>query len=221
MGSDFELLKQCILDQGAAYKACDRFMKGVDKASNYAELRAVLYKFWPSIIMEHRKAVHALEFLLLKYERFKECFHIMEIFFNEDTNKGRAIYYAKQRSSGFYMLGRFAEGWAFGQSYVNAFDMSKLIGREEAVCYFEQRARGQLFDNCVGRLYDNSSVSSNDKATIFARESGCSFVSGGESVVYAMSFRRGKAFGKSIVKGPSDKNLQLFDDAKYIKMDIR
>lgn len=219
MGSDFELLKQCILDQGAAYKACDRFMKGVDNASNYSELRTVLYKFWPSIIMEHRKA--ALEFLLLKYERFKQCFHIMEIFFNEDTNEGRAIYYNQKWLSDCYILGRFAEGWAFGQSYVKAVYMSKLIGRDMAVCYYEQRARGQLFDNCEGCLYDGSSVSSIDQVTLYAKSKGCSFVSGGESVVYARSFRHGKAFGKSIVKGPSDKNLQLFDDAKYIKMNVQ
>ena len=194
-------------------------MKGVEKASNYAELRTVLYKFWPSIIMEHRKA--ALDFLLLKYERFKQCFHIMEIFFNEDTNEGRAIYYTQKRMSDCYTLGRFAEGWALGQSYVKAVYMSKLIGRDSAVCYYEQRARGQLFDSCEGRLYDGSSVSSNGQVTIYAKSIGCSFVAGGNSTVFARLFRQGKAFGKSVVKGPSDKNLQLFDEAKYIKMDIR
>ena len=218
MSNDFELLKRSILDQAQTYKACKRFMGGVDSAKNYAELRTVLYKFWPSFIMEHRKAV--LEFLERDYERFKSCFHIMQIFFNEDTREGRAIYYAKEWPSGCYVLGRFAEGWAFGQSCVRAVYMAKLIGRDKSVCYYEQRAKGQLFNDCVGRLYDGSSVSSNDNATIYARSSGCSFVSGGNSVVYAKSFRRGKAFGKSIVKGPSNKNLQLFDEAKYIKMEV-
>ena len=218
MSNDFELLKRSILDQAEAYKACERFMKGIERANNYAELRTVLYKFWPSFIMEHRKA--ALEFLERDYERFKSCFHIMQIFFNEDTKEGRAIYYAKEWTSGCYELGRFAEGWAFGQVYVKAVYMSKLIGRDSAVCYYEQRAKGQLFDNCTGRLYDGVSVSSNDNATIYARSIGCSFVSGGNSVVYAKSFRRGKAFGKSVVKGPYNVNLQLFDEAKYIKMEV-
>lgn len=218
MSNDFELLKRSILDQAEVYKFCKSFIGGADLAKNYAELRTVLYKFWPSFIMEYRKEV--LEFLLLNYERFKSCFHIMQIFFNEDTNEGRAIYYAKEWISGCYELGRFAEGWAFGQVYVKAVYMSKLIGRDSAVCYYEQRAKGQLFDNCIGRLYDGVSVSSNDNATIYARSAYCTFVSGGSSTVYAKAYKRGKAFGKSIVKGPSDKNLQLFDEAKYIKMDV-
>ena len=193
-------------------------MDGVDSAKNYAELRTALYKFWPSFIMEHQKA--ALEFLERDFERFKDCFHIMEIFFNEDTDKGRAIYYTKDSPLCCYTIGRHAEGWAFGQSYVKAVYLSKLIGRDKSVCYYEQRARGQLFNDCVGRLYDDSSVSSNDNATIYARSAHCTFVSGGSSTVYAKSFRHGKAFGKSIVKGPSDKNLQLFDEAKYIKTEV-
>lgn len=217
MSNDFELLKRSILDQAEAYKACKRFMDGVDLAKNYAELRTVLYKFWPSFIMEHRKA--ALEFLERDYERFKDCFHIMDIFFNEDTNDGRAIFY-KESNSLCYKIGYHVEGWAFGQSCVRAFYLSNLIGRDKSVCYYEQWSKGQLFNDCAGRLYDASSVSSNDNATIYALSSGCSFVSGGNSVVYAKLFRRGKVFGKSIVKGPSNKNLQLFDEAKYIKMEV-
>ena len=217
MSNDFELLKRSILDQAESYKACKRFMDGVDSAKNYAELRTLLYKFWPSFIMEHRKA--ALEFLERDFERFKDCFHIMDIFFNEDTNDGRAIFY-KESNSPCYTISYHAEGWAFGQSYVKAVYMSKLIGRDKSVCYYEQRARGQLFNDCVGRLYDGSSVSSNDNATIYARSAHCTFVSGGSSTVYAKAYKRGKAFGKSIVKGPSDKNLQLFDEAKYIKMEV-
>lgn len=210
-------MKRSILDQAEAYKACKRFMDGVDSAKNYAELCTILYKFWPSFIMEHRKA--ALEFLERYYERFKPIFHSMWIYFNEDADQGRAIFY-KESNSPCYTIGYHTEGWAFGQSYVKAVYLSKLIGRDKSVCYYEQRARGQLFDDCVGRLYDGSSVSSNDNATIYARSAHCTFVSGGNSTVYAKSFRRGKAFGKSIVKGPSNKNLQLFDESKYIKMEV-
>lgn len=219
MGSQFDLFKKAILQHGEAHKACAKFMNAVDASDNYARLRAVLYKFWPSFIMEHRDA--ALSFLELNYERFHDCFSNIEIFYNESTEGGRAIYYSKEGESIRYDVGCKAEAWALGYSYVKADYMAKLIGRDHSVCYYEHRAKGQLFDHCVGRLYDGSSVSSNDHAEIHVMSMDCSFVSGGESVVYARSFRHGKAFGKSVVKGPSDKNLQLFDEAKYIKMDIR
>lgn len=219
MESYFDLFKQSILKQGVSHNACKRFINGIESANNYADIQSVLFKFWPSIIMEHRNA--ALDFLATKYEGFKTDFNAIRIFFNEDTDCGRAIYYSSDGNLGCFHLKGEAEGWALGKSYVSATCRAKLIGRDESVCYYEKLSKGQLFDHSVGRLYDGSSVSLNGHATIHALSINCSFVAGGGSTVFARSFRHGKAFGKSVVKGPTDKNLQLFDEAKYIKMNIQ
>lgn len=206
MEERFEYIKEQAKAMAKRQSACKEGFKRLVEAENFGQFCAVLQKYWSEIIPMIRK--DGFRFFREVYPTCKEELNRCGIYFNESTDKGKAIV-----TEGSHTFRSEARVWAYGESNVDLYDNARCTANEESYVVAYDNAVVQLLDLSQCAAYGRSKINANGKSTVQAYDS-CVVTAGEESRVFCMSWNTITAVGNAQVFAPSSYKIKLLGQAK-------
>ena len=203
---EFEELRKSVLDRMIQYNTCESSQNEVLQSNNDGILFSLLHKYWLEILKQYRKPF--IKWLYSYYATNKEALNRIGVWFNESTDKGKAI--VTQGTIVFY-----------GDAKVWAYNLSHIVLHDKAHCTAKDSSHIECLDNSSAMLLDESTCHASQRSKVNATSQSkvyvngsCTITAGDKSTVIAHSWNQITAVGEAEVFAPSKYKIKILGQAK-------
>ena len=202
----FEELRKSVLDRMIQYNTCESSQNEVMQSNNDGILFSLLHKYWLEILKQYRKPF--IKWLDSYYATNKEALNRIGVWFNESTDKGKAI--VTQGTIVFY---GDAKVWAYNLSHIVLHDNAHCTAKDSSHIECLDNSSAMLLDESTCHAYVRSKVNAGGESVVDAYDA-CTITAGERSTVIAHSWNQITAVGEAEVFAPSKYKIKILGQAK-------